>query len=58
MELLQCDQFVLRIGGSWILMRRNRTFLRLYNPFSTNIKIKILKGCEKKLTKLIQGQCI
>ena len=40
MEVLPNDQFVVRIDGSRRLMRRNKRFLRVYNPVSTSIETK------------------
>ena len=40
MEMLPHDQFVVRIDGSRRLTRRNRRFLRMYNPASTSIEAK------------------
>ena len=40
MEVLPHDQFVVRIDGSRRLTRRNRKFLRMYNPASTSIEAK------------------
>ena len=44
MEVLPDDQFVVRIDGSRRLTRRNRRFLRLYNPTSTSIDTKAFHG--------------
>ena len=45
MEVLpQLDQFVVRIDGSRRLTRRNRRFLRLYNPISTSNDTKAFYG--------------
>ena len=38
------DQFVVRIDGSRRLTRRNRRFLRMYNPVSTSIEEKAFHG--------------
>ena len=42
MEVLPHDQLVVRIDGLRRLTRRNRKFLRMYNPASTSIEAKAL----------------
>ena len=49
MEVLPHDQFVVRIDGSWNLTRRNRKFLRMYNPASTSIEAKASHGWRSNL---------
>ena len=50
MEVLPHDKFVVRIDGSRRLTRRDRRFLRLYNPVSTNIETKVFNGWHKNLS--------
>ena len=44
MEVLLHDQFVVRIDGSRRLTRRNRKFLRMYNPASSSIEANASHG--------------
>ena len=55
MEVLPHDQFVVRIDGSRRLTRRNRRFLRMYNPVSTSIEAKAFHGWRGNLPSSQKG---
>ena len=55
MEALPHDQFVVRIDGSRRLTRRNRRFLRMYNPVSTSIEAKAFHGWRGNLPSSQEG---
>ena len=49
MEVLPHDQFVVRTACPLRLTCRNRRFLRLNNPVSTNIETKAFNGQQRNL---------
>jgi len=51
MEVLPHDQYVVRVDGSRRLTRRNRKFLRMYNPASTSIEAKPSQGWSSNLPR-------
>ena len=48
-EVLPHDQYVVRVDGSRRLTRRNRKFLRIYNPASKSIEAKTSRGWSSNL---------
>ena len=57
-EMLPHDQFVVRIDGFARLTRKNRRFLRLYNPMSTSIDTKVFNGSCRNLPSHVRGALI
>ena len=55
MEVIPHDQFIVRIDGSRRLTRRNKRFLRLYNPISTSIHMKTFHGSRGNLPSPREG---